>query len=105
MVNVSNQKYLISLLIVFVLSRYNIDKLDTENNFCITLKLQLCIDDTCNTISILDKVKVPVLSCNTDFRDFQLPGNGSVASFVEELEGKISSSAISAVLLKYGIEV
>ncbi|XP_072033125.1 uncharacterized protein [Amphiura filiformis] len=84
--------------------RYSVYKLETANMFSITLDIILCIDDTCNTIPVFREVKFPIPICNIDFNNFVLPGDGSVAGFVEHLGGKIGDSAVEVVLKKFGLE-
>ncbi len=73
--------------------------------FSVTLDVELCIDNTCTTTSILDHVWVPIPICNTNAVTFTLPGDGTVAGFIRELGGRIGDSAIDLVLEKNGLNV
>ncbi|XP_022102001.1 uncharacterized protein LOC110985344 [Acanthaster planci] len=82
---------------------FTIDKLTARKVFSVTLNLMLCIDDTCTTTPVLDRVWVPIPLCNTNATSFTLPGDGTVEGFIRELGGRIGNSAIDLVLEKFGL--
>ena len=84
---------------------YSIDKLTAQKVFSVTLNIGLCIDGTCTLTPVLDHVWVPVPLCNTSATSFTLPGDGTVAGFVQELGDHIGTSAIELILEKYGLDV
>ena len=73
--------------------------------FQITLTIELCIDDNCESIPVLNDLNVPIPFCNTDFTNFQLPGDGTIAGFVQHLAGDIGDAGINLVIQKLGISV
>ena len=85
--------------------RFSIDKILAEKVFTLNLMLSLCIDEVCNDIDVLNNMKIPIPSCNTNFTSITLPGDGTIKSFVEHLGGDIGDSAISAVLELLGLSV
>ncbi|XP_071798137.1 uncharacterized protein [Asterias amurensis] len=82
---------------------FSVDKLTETRVFSVTLDVELCIDNTCATTSILNHVWVPIPICNINAVTFTLPGDGTVAGFIGELGGRIGDSAIELVLEKYGL--
>ncbi len=84
-------------------NRYSLDR--SEDTLSITLDLILCIDSICNTIPVFSEVGLPKPVCNVDYSTFTLPGDGSVAGFVEYLDGNVGEFATEIVLKKYGLEV
>ncbi|XP_072048757.1 uncharacterized protein [Amphiura filiformis] len=81
----------------------SVDKLDQEKMFSVTLAINLCIDDVCEEVIVIDKLKVPIPLCNTDISSIQLPGDGSIAGFATELGSKIGNSAVDLVIEKLGL--
>ena len=86
--------------------RFSIDKLDDINTFSIDLDIDLCIDSSCEAVSVFDNLQVPIPVCNTDFSSLVLPGvDGSIQGFVQELGQSIGDTAINAVIEKLGLAV
>ncbi len=70
-----------------------------------SLAIDLCIDDSCENIPLFDNVKVPIPLCHTNMTSYQLPGDGTVQGFVQELGENIGDAAIDVVVEKLGIAV
>ena len=85
--------------------RYMIEKYEQEKVFRLTLASKLCIDDTCDVVTMFDGLRVPVPHCNTDFTNLLLPGDGTIKGFVQELGGNIGSLAIDFVVQKLNLSV
>ncbi len=92
-------------LLSWCLHRFAIDKIDEDQVFSINLGVELCIDATCEFVTVFDGVQIPIPGCNIDYNALVLPGDGSVAGFVQELGNTIGDSAISVVLEKLGLAV
>ncbi len=73
--------------------------------FIITLQLQLCIDDVCSLVSILEGTRLPIPLCSTDLTAYELPGDGTVAGFIQDLGDKVGDTAVDVVLHKFGLNV
>ena len=86
-------------------NRYSIARSEDASVFSITLDLIVCIDDVCNIIPVFHEVGLPNPQCDIDYSTFALPGDGSVAGFLEYLDGNVGESATELILKKYGLEV
>ena len=93
------------VLFIFFSPRFSVDKLDVEKSFSVSLSIELCIDDICDTAEVFKGFKVPIPFCNTDFTNFQLPGDGTIQGFVQELGENIGGAAVNIVVEKLGIAV
>ncbi len=80
-------------------------KLEVEKRFSISLWIDLCIDSTCKDVQLFKELKVPIPLCNTDFNSFQLPGDGTIHGFLQELGENIGDAAVELVVQKLGIAV
>ncbi len=69
------------------------------------LDIVLCIDDTCDVVPVFQGVNIPIPTCNIDMDSFVLPGNGTVAGFIDYLGGEIGDPATDIVLKKMGLQV
>ena len=85
--------------------RFSVDKLDLEKSFSVSLAIELCIDDACETVRVFEDFKVPIPFCNSNFTSFQLPGDGTIQGFVQELGENIGGAAVNVVVEKLGIAV
>ncbi|XP_072034096.1 uncharacterized protein [Amphiura filiformis] len=83
---------------------YSIDKLSEIGVFKIDLSLNLCIDGICTDTSVLKGIYLPIPTCNFDPTMYPLPGDGTIAEFIEELGGEIGDSAIELVFEKLGLD-
>ncbi len=83
--------------------RYSIDKID--NVYRMRLDIVLCIDGTCEVVPVFHGVNIPIPTCNIDMDNFVLPGNGTVAGFIDHLGGEIGDSATDIMLQKIGLQV
>ena len=70
-----------------------------------SLSIRLCIDGICANVPILDMIQLPIPVCSVEPKAYQLPGDGSVTGFVEQLGGKIGDSAVELVTLKLDLDV
>ena len=84
--------------------RFTIDKLDDIQSFALSLDIEFCPDGDCTSMEILDDLIIPIPFCNPNIT-FSLPGDGSIAGFVEFLKDKITDESVTAVLRKLGLEV
>ena len=57
----------------------------------------------CTDFSVLKGINLPNPPCN--LLTYDLPGDGTLAGFLEHLGGEIGDSAIELVLQKFGISV
>ena len=73
--------------------------------FRLNLALNLCLDDVCHDFDIFNKLDVPIPFCNTNFSNFQLPGNGTILGFAEYLGGQVSDAAVSLIKERLGLSV
>ncbi len=89
---------------IFVFS-YSIDKLTILRVYKIDLMLNLCVDDSCVEIPVLKGIHLPIPACEGGPESYRLPGNDTVAGFLEILQGEIGDSAIELVLQKLNIYV
>ena len=79
------------------------DKVDEQRSFSYHLAVDVCIDDSCESISILSQWLVPIPFCNTN-GTLALPG-GSIDGYLSHLNGIVTEEAISLVLHTLGIKV
>ncbi|XP_072048756.1 uncharacterized protein [Amphiura filiformis] len=84
----------------FLTVSYSINKVPTDKVFRVSLGIRLCIDGVCTNSPILESIQLHLPVCSFDADDYQLPGDGSVAGFVQQLGGKIGQSAVEVVMLK-----
>ena len=96
---------MLNFMASFTFQRYSIDKRNTDRMYSISLHLNLYIDDECNTFPIIKEVKLPIPICNVDYQHFVLPGDGTVAGFVDYLDGRVGDVAIDFVVEKYEMKV
>ncbi|XP_072033446.1 LOW QUALITY PROTEIN: uncharacterized protein [Amphiura filiformis] len=82
---------------------YSINKLPEIGVFKIDLILNMCIDGSCMDISVFKGIHLPIPACEIDPAMYPLPGNGTLAGFLEELGADIGDSAIELVLEKLGL--
>ena len=86
-----------------ILCRYSIDKM--SGVFSLTLAATLCLDDTCEEVTVFNDLKVPIPLCYTNYISIELPGDGTIQAFAAELGGNIGDAAVSVVLGKLGLVV
>ena len=90
---------------MFYFDRFTISKHDLFPLFRITLDIELCIDGQCEATLVFENLHVPIPLCNTDYSNFVLPGDGTVAGFVQEFAGNIGEAGVNLVIQKLGIAV
>ncbi len=73
--------------------------------FSVTFYIELCIDGSCDEMSMFRDVKVPIPVCTIDWNTFELPGDGTVDGFVQQLGDSIGDEAIDLVIKKIGLDV
>ena len=86
------------------MTRFTVDKLTAKKEFLIDLSVSLCIDGTCTPINLLQGAHVPIPICNTN-ATFSLPGDGSIAGYLDTLAGEITDVAVDLVLDTLGLKV
>ena len=84
--------------------RYSIKKPPDTSIFEISLTAVICIDGVCSDIDILSGTRIQSPSCDGDAVS-QLPGDGSVAGFLEHIGGQVTDAAKEQVLEHLRIEV
>ncbi|XP_033637389.1 uncharacterized protein LOC117298318 isoform X2 [Asterias rubens] len=82
---------------------FTVDKLTAQKEFLIDLSVSLCIDGTCTPINLLQGAHVPIPICNTN-ATFSLPGDGSIAGYLDTLAGEITDVAVDLVLDTLGLK-
>ena len=82
---------------------FSIDKDQQLNVFKLDLSINFCVDDLCHDIPVLKGIHLPVPACN--YLSYVLPGNGTLAGFLDYLDGEIGDSAIELVMQKFEISV
>ncbi|XP_072023446.1 uncharacterized protein, partial [Amphiura filiformis] len=86
-----------------VLIRFSVDKIDQDQDFSITLGIEVCINSVCDVTPVFDDIRIPIPLCNIDFNNLVLPGDGTIQGFVQELGETIGDSAVGVVLNKLGL--
>ena len=87
--------------LIFLSSRYTIDKLDEDKSFEIDMYAEVCIDGYCEIVSILSRVLVPIPLCNT----ITLPGDGTLQGVLDQLIQDASDAGVNFILETFGIKV
>ncbi len=89
---------------LYTFDRYSIDKLDTEKSFEVELFVTLCIDDDCDVIPVVSEFLIPIPFCNRN-GTLSLPGDGTLAGYVEHSMKDAKAAAVDLVLNSLGIKV
>ena len=71
----------------------------------VTLSIELCIDDGCETVKVFENLKVPIPLCSTNFTSLLLPGNGTIQGFAAVLANNVGEAAVDVVVEKLGLTV
>ncbi|XP_033637723.1 uncharacterized protein LOC117298529 [Asterias rubens] len=82
---------------------FTVDKLTAQKEFLIDLSVSLCIDGTCTPINLLQGARVPIPICNPN-ATFSLPGDGSIAGYLDTITGEITNVAVDLVLGSLGLK-
>ena len=69
------------------------------------LTATLCIDNDCEDYKVFKDLEVPIPVCFSNMTQITLPGDGSIESFIDHLDGAIGSTAVAVVLEKLGFAV
>ena len=86
------------------MTRFTVDKLTAKKEFLIDLSVSLCIDGTCTPINLLQGAHVPIPICNQN-ATFSLPGDGSIAGYLDTITGEITNVSVDLVLGSLGLKV
>ena len=86
------------------MTRFTVDKLTAQKEFLIDLSVSLCIDGTCAPINLLQGALVPIPICNPN-ATLSLPGDGSIAGYLDTLAGEVTDVAVDLVLDSLGLKV
>lgn len=89
---------------VFWCYSFTVDKLTAEKVFVVDLSVTLCIDGTCTPINLLHGARVPIPICNAN-GTFSLPGDGTIAGYLDTLTGGITDAAVDLVFESLGLKV
>ena len=66
------------------------------------MSVKLCIDNACETLTILNHIIIPIPLCNDNFT---LPGGDTLNGFFEELGLKTAGAGVHLVLEYLGLSV
>ena len=84
-------------------TRYTVDKLDKPRSFSFDMSVNVCIDSSCETITVLSQWLISLTSCSSN-GTLTLPG-GSIDGFLLQLAGDVTDEAVELVLDTLGVKV
>ena len=84
--------------------RFHVDKEEDRQAFMLNFGLQLELDGVVKDVVILTNATIPRPLCN-DNQSFVLPGDGTVAGFVNAIGPNIGETAVDVVLTNLGLKV
>ncbi len=88
------------MFILFLYYRYRVAKL--AELFEVDLSVAFCIDESCETIEILEQTTIPIPICNDNFT---LPGGNTLNGFFEDLGQQVGGAGVNIVLEYLGLAV
>ncbi len=86
------------------MTRYSVDKLSEDNQYEVTLILELTLDGMTTLFIILDHLSVPITPFDNN-EELVIPGDGSIEGFARIVGTSAGQSAIDLVLMKLGLKV
>ena len=92
------------IIVKFLMARYSVDKLSEDNQYELTLILELTLDGVTTLFIILDRLPIPIPSYDNN-DELVIPGDGSIEGFARIVGTSVSQSAIDLVLMKLGLKV
>ena len=81
---------------------YSLDIPETQSNILVSLSITHCIDKTCEAISIFDRTNILIPVCNGSIA---IPGNGTIAGFIDALDGHVGPLGVIFVTHFLGFDV
>ncbi|XP_072033124.1 uncharacterized protein [Amphiura filiformis] len=83
--------------------RFTVDKLTEEDQFELSLSVELSVDGATTTFPVLTETNIPIPLCNNE-SSFVLPGDGSIQGFARDIGDNVGQSAVDLVLLQLDLK-